>query len=147
MVNVMAEASFGFEPLSSVLVVCELDRQSLPEGKAEDDTLLRYTVTVDSITRTDDTTSGFCHLSVLRELNEQPVQKFTAAYIFAFRDQGDNPDVVIDRVVESTVWPRFRDLFAMVGSQAELEFPTLPLKPDHITRASRDRVSSSNRSP
>jgi hypothetical protein len=141
----MAEASFGFEPLSSVLVVCELERQSLPEGKADDDTLLRYTVAVDSIARSDDTTSGFCYLSVLRELDELPIQKFTATYLFAFRNHGDDSDAIIDRLVESTIWSRFRDLFAMVGSQAELGFPTLPLKPDHVGRTSRDRASPSGR--
>jgi hypothetical protein len=37
--------------------------------------------------------------------------------------------------VEVSVWPRFCDLFEIIASQAELDFPRLPARPNEILRS------------
>jgi hypothetical protein len=142
-----ATAQGRYEPIASVLISCELSRVVVPEGQKEEDAKPFYTVYVDLPTRDDELSLGFCNLSVGKRLGEVSIIELTAVYLFGFTSNDDlsnSPDysAILERLVRGTVWPRFRDLFALVINQADVDLPALPSDPGRITIAELEKTSA-----
>jgi hypothetical protein len=112
-------------------------RSAPPEGKQEADAEPFYTVSVEAPVRVSNATFCFCQLSAGRQLEEVTLAEFRATYLFGFSSSDDLSaypqfKTVLEHLVKSSVWLRFRDLFALTADQADLDFPKLPSVPDKI---------------
>jgi hypothetical protein len=70
-----------------------------------------------------------------------------ATYLFGYTSKDDlvgRPDynAVLETIVKSTVWPRYRDLVALMINQADLDLPLLPSEPGKITIAEQEKPSA-----
>jgi hypothetical protein len=140
-------------PLPSVLIVSELVRRAIPEGKKEEDGELFYTVTVDDKhIRHENASLGFCNLIVGKRLEAISIIEFKASYVYGFVSEEDlqgSPEFqrLVEELVKSTVWPRFRDLFALTINQADQEFPLLPSRPNRVIFAEPKTASATEDGP
>src|SRR5262252_2706372 len=126
-----------YEPLASTLIRSELVRAVVPDGKKEEDARPFYTVSVEVPLRVTNATFCFCQLTVGRQLEEVTLAEFRATYLFGFSRNDDLSTypqfkTVVEHLVKSSVWLRFRDLFALTADQADLDFPKLPSAPDKV---------------
>jgi hypothetical protein len=126
----------AYDALVTWLISSALSRKA-PEEANEDEAVPYYAVSVDQPLRVGETTIHFCKLVAGNKLRDLPVEMLEATYVFAFHSSEDLSTHPLFRnlltdVVKRTVWPRFRDLFALIVSQANLDFPPLPLSLDKV---------------
>jgi hypothetical protein len=124
------------EAIVPVLVSSQLLR-TMADEKDGEAARRYYTVNVDEPLRLETSTLFYCQIEVARVLDEVASEQFKATYLFGFEsaeDLSNHPQFrsMIERLVKSTVWLRFRDLFALTTSQGDMDFPQLPSEPDEI---------------
>ncbi len=130
--------SLDYVPLESLLLVSNLIRRPLPQDNKEE-AKFYYTIVVPRAAhRTNEITSGICALTVGKQVEAISPIELNATYLFGFKTKDDIADKseqrrIIEQVIRATVWPRFRDLVALTGNQADLDLPPLPSTPDKVT--------------
>ena len=112
------------------LVANRLVYDPIPDAQAQEPSL-HYSVMLEDFNITEERISGFCNLAITKKVEDHTIVEFTASYVFAFTmEPGGAPmesiESLVKKVAESIVWPRFRDLFALINIQADLRMPALP---------------------
>jgi hypothetical protein len=110
------------------------DVDESPEAK---ESFLNST-SIELISRRDDFTFAFVRSNVEKQISEKTVVDFSALYLMGYRGERfaseDAECAFLENLIEVVVWPRFCDLFEVVVSQAEVDFPRLPERPQSISR-------------
>jgi len=96
-------------------------------------------VTIDSTSKRDSFTFAFIALKAEKQVSGKNLVDITSIYLSgyegaAFSSEEEETEF-LRNAIEVSVWPRFRDLFEIIASQAELDFPRLPARPDEIVRS------------
>jgi hypothetical protein len=125
-----------YDQVLTVLLSCRLARRSLSsEGAEEREAPPKYTVSIDPVRKS----TVICHIEVVGHDVDRTYSIIRANYLIAFQpemsaESTQSIEEMVERTVNNTIWPRFRDLFSLMVSQANMDLPQLPMRPNKIEK-------------
>jgi hypothetical protein len=127
-----------YDRVATILLSCGLTRRTLAEGVEDKETSPTYTVSIDPL-RKAEYTSAICHIQVDSHEVDRAYSTIRASYLIAFHPETSVERTqaigeIVERAVNNVVWPRFSDLFSLIVSQANMDLPRLPVRPDKIEK-------------
>jgi hypothetical protein len=125
-----------YDPVAIILLTCGLTRRSLTEGTEDKETSPTYTVSIDPLRKAEHP-SAICRIKVASHDVDRAYSTIRASYLIAFQSETSTESAqaigeIVERAVNNVVWPRFSDLFSLIVSQANMDLPRLPARPNKI---------------
>ena len=126
-----------YDRVATFLLSCGLTRRALAGGAEDKETSPTYTVSVDPLRKAEYTSAVICHIQVDSHDVDRACSTIRASYLIAFHpemsvERTQAIGEIIEGAVNNVVWPRFSDLFSLIVSQANMDLPRLPVRPDKI---------------
>lgn len=134
----MTDSNGSRKLLQTLLISTRLGRNGDVEEPEGVKPSFSYNVVIESIQRRENYNFAFVALKIEKQIAEKNLVDFTTVYMTGYHGDlvahEEEEFAFFENLIEVAVWPRFRDLCQITASQAELDFPTLPLRPDTIAR-------------
>jgi hypothetical protein len=123
--------------LQALLLSSRLVRNADAEEAEGVKSAFSYNATIEMIGRRSDFALAFAALKIEERIAEKSAVEISATYMFGYQGEPFASEeaefAFLKNLIEVLVWPRFRDLCEITVSQAELDFPRLPAKPDSVS--------------